>query len=151
MAGTKNHDYHIIDPSPWPLIGSIGALIMAFGAVFWMKDMWSIWVMLIGLLIVLYTMFGWWSDVIKESHQGDHTPVVQLHLRYGMILFIASEVMFFVAWFHGLSTPAVYGLQQTLPFLILGICHCLTLSSYCFQAQRSHGRTMRFFIMTVTA
>ena len=44
-------------------------------------------------------MFSWWRDVIKEAHEGDHTPVVQLHLRYGMILFIASEVMFFVAWF----------------------------------------------------
>ena len=44
-------------------------------------------------------MFGWWRDVIKEAQEGDHTPVVQLHLRYGMILFIASEVMFFVAWF----------------------------------------------------
>jgi cytochrome c oxidase subunit 3 len=44
-------------------------------------------------------MFSWWVDVIKEAHQGDHTPVVQLHLRYGMIMFIASEVMFFVAWF----------------------------------------------------
>ncbi|MEP1444275.1 MAG: cytochrome c oxidase subunit 3 [Hyphomicrobiales bacterium] len=108
MAGTKNHDYHIIDPSPWPLIGSIGALIMAFGAVFWMKDMWSIWVMLIGLLVVLYTMFGWWSDVIKESHQGDHTPVVQLHLRYGMILFIASEVMFFVAWFWAFFDASLF-------------------------------------------
>ena len=108
MAGTKNHDYHIIDPSPWPLIGSIGALIMAFGAVFWMKDMWSIWVMLIGLLIVLYTMFAWWSDVIKESHQGDHTPVVQLHLRYGMILFIASEVMFFVAWFWAFFDASLF-------------------------------------------
>ncbi|MEP3233571.1 MAG: cytochrome c oxidase subunit 3 [Hyphomicrobiales bacterium] len=108
MAGTKNHDYHIIDPSPWPLVGSIGALVMAFGAVFWMKDMWSIWVMLIGLLIVLYTMFGWWSDVIKESHQGDHTPVVQLHLRYGMILFIASEVMFFVAWFWAFFDASLF-------------------------------------------
>ena len=108
MAGTKNHDYHIIDPSPWPLIGSIGALIMAFGAVFWMKEIWPIWVMLIGLLIVLYTMYAWWSDVIKESHQGDHTPVVQLHLRYGMILFIASEVMFFVAWFWAFFDASLF-------------------------------------------
>jgi cytochrome c oxidase subunit 3 len=53
----------------------------------------------IGLFGILYTMFGWWSDVIAESHGGDHTPVVSIGLRYGMILFIASEVMFFVAWF----------------------------------------------------
>ena len=53
----------------------------------------------IGFAGILYTMFAWWADVIKESRGGDHTPVVQIGLRYGMILFIMSEVMFFVAWF----------------------------------------------------
>src|SRR5690606_19115947 len=53
----------------------------------------------LGVIGVLATMFMWWSDVVREAQQGDHTPVVQLHLRYGMILFIASEVMFFVGWF----------------------------------------------------
>ena len=57
------------------------------------------WSFVAGVLGVLVTMFSWWVDVISEAHAGDHTPVVQLHLRYGMILFIASEVMFFVAWF----------------------------------------------------
>jgi cytochrome c oxidase subunit 3 len=55
------------------------------------------------------TMFVWWRDVINEAqHQGAHTPVVQLHLRYGMILFIASEVMFFVVWFWGFFDAALY-------------------------------------------
>jgi cytochrome c oxidase subunit III len=58
-----------------------------------------VWVMVIGFVGILYTMYAWWSDVIKEAATGDHTPVVQLHHRYGMMLFIASEVMFFVAWF----------------------------------------------------
>ena len=53
-------------------------------------------------------MFGWWRDVIKEAHEGYETPVVQLHLRYGMILFIASEVMFFVAWFWAYFDAALY-------------------------------------------
>ena len=57
------------------------------------------WVMLIGFAGVLYTMYAWWSDVIKEGQVGDHTPVVRMHHRYGMMLFIASEIMFFVAWF----------------------------------------------------
>ncbi len=57
------------------------------------------WIFFIGLAIILYCMFGWWSDTIKEGHEGHHTRVVSLHLRYGMIMFIASEVMFFVAWF----------------------------------------------------
>ncbi len=59
----------------------------------------SLWFVVPGLLGFAYTMLAWWSDVIKESNEGFHTKVVQLGLRYGMILFIASEVMFFVAWF----------------------------------------------------
>ena len=52
-----------------------------------------------GLIAVIYTFYAWWADVVNEAQSGDHTPVVQLHLRYGMIMFIASEVMFFVGWF----------------------------------------------------
>jgi cytochrome c oxidase subunit 3 len=100
MAGAKNHDYHILAPSPWPLMGSMAALAMAGGAIMWMHNQaFGGWLFMLGLLGVLATMFFWWSDVIKEAKAGDHTPVVSLHLRYGMILFIASEVMFFVGWF----------------------------------------------------
>ncbi|WOE76009.1 cytochrome c oxidase subunit 3 [Alterisphingorhabdus coralli] len=107
MAGTKNHDYHILPPSAWPLIGSMAALVMAAGAIMWMHGAnvsdenanGGGWVFFAGVAGVLFTMFGWWRDVVREAHAGDHTPVVQLHLRYGMILFIASEVMFFVGWF----------------------------------------------------
>lgn len=107
MAGTKNHDYHILPPSAWPFIGSMSALVMAVGAILWMhggnispeKANGGGYVFYAGLAGVLFTMYGWWRQVIVEAHAGDHTPVVQLHLRYGMILFIASEVMFFVGWF----------------------------------------------------
>jgi cytochrome c oxidase subunit 3 len=102
-AGVK-HDYHLVNPSPWPLVGSLAATVMAIGGVIWMKGLFGLekgnpWVFFAGLAGVLYTMFGWWSDVVKEANRGDHTPVVSIGLRYGMILFIASEVMFFVAWF----------------------------------------------------
>ena len=104
---TKNHDYHLVDPSPWPIVGSIFAFMMAVGAIVWMKTlkgetvlgMRGAWLFTIGMLGVAFTMWMWWRDVIREAHKGDHTPVVRLHLRYGMIMFIASEVMFFVAWF----------------------------------------------------
>jgi cytochrome c oxidase subunit 3 len=100
MAGAKNHDYHILPPSPWPLVGSMAALVMAVGGIMFMHEYaGGGWVFLIGLAGVLFTMYSWWADVIREAHAGDHTPVVQLHFRYGMILFIASEVMFFVGWF----------------------------------------------------
>jgi cytochrome c oxidase subunit III len=94
-----NHDYHLVNPSPWPLVASVSAFVMAVGAILWFHEMAPVWPMLIGLVGVLYTMFAWWSDVIKEGQEGYHTPVVMMHHRYGMILFIASEVMFFVAWF----------------------------------------------------
>ncbi len=99
-----HHDYHLVKPSPWPLIGSIAAVLFTAGIVTGLKGVFGIpkgnWIMAgIGLFGILYTMFGWWSDVIAESREGDHTPVVSIGLRYGMILFIASEVMFFVAWF----------------------------------------------------
>jgi cytochrome c oxidase subunit 3 len=110
-AHQKNHDYHIIDPSPWPVTGAIGAFILTFGGVGFMRYLnggslrflgieWAHpWLFFIGLAIILYVMYGWWSDTVKEAHEGAHTRVVSLHLRYGMIMFIASEVMFFVAWF----------------------------------------------------
>lgn len=100
MAGAKNHDYHILPPSIWPLVGSMSALGMASGGIMWMHETaGGGWLFLAGLAGVLFTMYCWWADVVREAHAGDHTPVVQLHLRYGMILFIASEVMFFLGWF----------------------------------------------------
>ena len=79
---------------------SVSAFVMAVGAILWFHEIDAAsGCMLIGFVGVLYTMYAWWSDVIKEASSGDHTPVVQMHHRYGMILFIASEVMFFVAWF----------------------------------------------------
>ena len=109
MAGTKNHDYHILAPDPWPLIGAFSALALTGGGVMWMHDnAYGPAITLAGLVGVIVTMISWWGNTIKEAHAGDHTPVVQLHLRYGMILFIASEVMFFVAWFWAFFNASLF-------------------------------------------
>ncbi|MDX2308933.1 MAG: cytochrome c oxidase subunit 3 [Hyphomicrobium sp.] len=120
MASTevKHHDYHLLDPSPWPLLASFGAFASAIGAIAWMRTvadgtggflgLTGPWVFAGGMAWLLFIAFMWWRDVIKESHGGHHTPVVQLHLRYGMILFIASEVMFFVAWFWAYFDHALF-------------------------------------------
>ncbi|MDP2356319.1 MAG: cytochrome c oxidase subunit 3 [Beijerinckiaceae bacterium] len=109
-----NHDYHLVEPSPWPLIGSIAAFITAVGAISWMKSM-PIFGMQVGpylfgagFLGILYTMAAWWTDVVREAQSGYHTRVVQIHHRYGMILFIASEVMFFVAWFWAFFDASLF-------------------------------------------
>ncbi len=109
MAATKNHPYHILPPSLWPLVGSFSALALTGGGVMWMHDNpYGKFVTLLGLAGVLFTMYSWWRDVVHESRAGDHTPIVQLHLRYGMILFIASEVMFFLAWFWAFFDNALF-------------------------------------------
>src|SRR6201996_7392245 len=119
MAAGVKHDYHLVNPSPWPLIGSISATIMALGGVTWMKGLFGLpahtsWLFFNGLTGVLVTMAVWWRDVVLEANQGDHTPVVSIGLRYGMIMFIASEVMFFVAWFWMFFEMALFHNHRTL-------------------------------------
>ena len=118
-----HHDYHLVNPSPWPLVSAIATVILMVGAVVWMKGLASAdsgpiaaallakgdkAMFFAGLAGVLVSMVGWWADVIKESKAGDHTPVVSIGLRYGMILFITSEIMFFAAFFWIFFEMAVF-------------------------------------------
>ncbi|WP_108791614.1 cytochrome c oxidase subunit 3 [Erythrobacter sp. Alg231-14] len=112
MAGNVNHDYHILEPDIWPLLGAFSALTFTSGMVlsfypeqFGLASSVVIWAGLAGLLA---TFFFWFKNVVIEAQRGDHTPVVQLHMRYGMILFIASEVMFFVGWFWSFFDFALF-------------------------------------------
>ena len=122
MAHVKNHDYQILPPSIWPFLGAISAFVMLTGAVAWMKGITVLgapiegpWMFLIGFVAVLYVMFGWWADVIEEGEEGEHTPVVRIGLQYGFILFIMSEVMFFVAWFWAFFKNALYPMGPDSP------------------------------------
>src|SRR4029079_9845714 len=120
-AHAKHHDYHLVDPSPWPVVGSISAFIMAVGAIGWMHHMFSgaPIVFGVGIIGVLYTMASWWADVIREAeYKGDHTRVVQISHRYGMILFIASEVTFFAACVCAAASWCVFFARCFGAFLI---------------------------------
>ena len=109
MAATQTHEYHLVDPDPWPIIGAMGAFALFGGTVMWLHaNPYGKFVAVTGVLVVLVTMANWWSNTIREAHTGYHTRVVQLHLRYGMILFIASEVMFFLAWFWAFFDSALF-------------------------------------------
>ena len=110
MSGGHSHSFHLVEPSPWPALGAMSGFVAAVGAIMFMHDKpFGIPIMSAGLVFILITMFFWWRDVIREAeHQGHHTPIVQIGMRYGMILFIASEVMFFLAFFWAFFDSSLY-------------------------------------------
>ena len=95
------HSWHLVDPSPWPFVASIGAFAMTTGGVLYMHNyVGGASLFLNGVVIILFVMFTWWRDVIREAtFEGKHTYPVQRGLRLGMLLFIVSEIMFFFAFF----------------------------------------------------
>ncbi len=101
MSVSQKHPYHLVDPSPWPFLGSLRALANTIGGDICIHSFAKTGTLLnLGLGMILYTMFVWWCDVIRESiYKGHLTFVVQLGFRYGMILFIVFEVMSFLAFF----------------------------------------------------
>lgn len=95
-----SHPYHMVEPSPWPVLGSMAALVLVVGGLMYMRSVaGGLLVMLGGALFVAYVMAGWFRDVLKESYAGEHSEVVAHGLRVGMALFITSEVLFFAAFF----------------------------------------------------
>nr|AIA77383.1 cytochrome c oxidase subunit III [Kleidocerys resedae resedae] len=107
----NNHPFHLVDHSPWPLTGSIGAMTMASGMVLWFHKN-EMYLMYMGMIINLLTMYQWWRDIVREStYQGKHTSKVVNGLKMGMILFIISEIMFFASFFwsffHSSLAPTI--------------------------------------------
>ena len=95
----KKHQFHLVNPSPWPLVGSFSALFLVSGAILYMHYE-MLWPLVTGFGLICFTFFMWWRDIIKEStFLKVHNSITELGLRWGMALFITSEVMFFVAFF----------------------------------------------------
>jgi cytochrome c oxidase subunit 3 len=101
IKNNQRHGFHLVDPSPWPIISAMSALMLTFGGVLYMHGysggsfLWKF-----GLLMIVYMMYVWWRDIVREgTFEGQHTAIVQRGLRMGVILFIVSEVMFFFAFF----------------------------------------------------
>nr|AOY39349.1 cytochrome c oxidase subunit 3 [Nosodendron sp. BMNH 840466] len=97
----KNHPFHLVDVSPWPLMGAFSAMITMIGLIKWFH-FYNNNLFILGTFTTLMIMFQWWRDIIREStFQGLHTLKVTLGLRWGMILFIISEIFFFISFFWG--------------------------------------------------
>nr|YP_009318347.1 cytochrome c oxidase subunit III [Angaria delphinus]AOZ71828.1 cytochrome c oxidase subunit III [Angaria delphinus] len=108
--------FHLVEFSPWPLTGSVGALFLTAGSAGWFHG-YSYSLSVLGVVLILMTMVQWWRDVIREgTFQGFHTGKVSSGLRWGMILFIVSEVCFFFAFFWA------YFHSSLAPTLELGSC-----------------------------
>ena len=113
MSHKQYHTFHLVNPSPWPFFGSFSVFSLAGGFTMYLHNyQGGGFISLLGLFLVIFTMFVWWRDIIREAtFQGHHTLVVQRGLRIGVILFIVSEVMFFVAFFwaffHSSLAPTV--------------------------------------------
>jgi cytochrome c oxidase subunit 3 len=105
-----DHPFHLVNPSPWPALGAFALLCTTGGAAMFMHKVGAgTPLMVIGFLLILFTMFVWWRDVIREGmHDHAHTPAVSHGLQLGMALFILSEVMFFVAFFWAFFNASLY-------------------------------------------
>lgn len=111
----KPHPYHIVRPSIWPLASSFAGGLFTFGLVLYMHEAKiggidvGFKVLALGLLSVLLCMFFWWKDVIFESViEKVHNRITEIGLKFGMMLFIASEVMFFAAFFWAFFNGAFF-------------------------------------------
>jgi cytochrome c oxidase subunit 3 len=128
MSAQAKHHFHMVNPSPWPALGALGALFLATGAVLYfhkvpiLGENIGLWKLAPGFFLVILTMVFWWRDVIKESvKEHAHTPEVAHGLRMGMGLFIASEVMFFAAFFWAFFHNALGFSTDTLQWPPKGI------------------------------
>jgi cytochrome c oxidase subunit 3 len=127
IRNNQKHSFHLVDPSPWPLISAFSALLFTFGTVMYMHGyvggtfLWQF-----GFFMILFMMYCWWRDVVRESTiEGQHTRSVQSGLKMGMLLFILSEVMFFFAFFWAFfhssfnPSPAIGGVWPPVYLTIL--------------------------------
>nr|QIV24697.1 cytochrome c oxidase subunit III [Enneaphyllus aeneipennis] len=111
MKSHKNHPFHLVEISPWPILGAISAMIIMMGLIKWFHFFESN-LLLLSFSITVLIMYQWWRDIIREAtFQGLHTFVVTIGLRWGMILFIVSEIFFFISFFwsffHNSLSPSI--------------------------------------------
>nr|YP_010264224.1 cytochrome c oxidase subunit III [Ophrygonius sp.]UFK32141.1 cytochrome c oxidase subunit III [Ophrygonius sp.]UIN24736.1 cytochrome c oxidase subunit III [Ophrygonius sp.] len=108
---SKTHPYHLVEESPWPILGALSVMTLLLGMIQWFHKF-SNTLLILGIMSTLLIMYQWWRDIVREStFQGLHTYKVTMGMRWGMILFIISEIFFFIsffwAFFHSSLSPNI--------------------------------------------
>ncbi len=117
MSQAQSEKYYLPEPSYWPIVGSVALMVMAIGGVMTMREIGhGGWVLLAGVGILLFMMFGWFGEVIRDSEAGKFNKQVDASYRWSMSWFIFSEVMFFAAFFGALF----YARVLSVPWLAEG-------------------------------
>nr|UZZ44330.1 cytochrome c oxidase subunit III [Psilotreta sp. XG-2021] len=111
MSTHSNHPFHLVNYSPWPIISALNVMCLMTSLIMWFHQFNSI-LLMISLMSTIMSSYQWWRDICREStFQGLHTMKVMLNMKYGMILFIVSEIFFFIsffwAFFHNNLTPSI--------------------------------------------
>jgi len=119
----KYEKYYVPEQSPWPIVGAVALFFIAFGGGSYIHQStdvvntgdagWGAFVFMAGLAVMIYMVFGWWKDVIRESMDGLYSSQMDRSFKQGMLWFIMSEVMFFAAFFGAL----LYVRQLIIPWL----------------------------------
>ena len=103
MSAVQTEKYYLPEPSYWPIIGSLALMMMCIGGVMTMHEIdHGGTVLLAGLAVMFFMMFGWFGDVVRASEAGKFNKQVDSSYRWSMSWFIFSEVMFFAAFFGAL-------------------------------------------------
>ena len=103
MSDHAKSNYFLPNPSYWPIIASIGLFFIAIGLINWIhQNVWGLWSLAGGLLIIIFVMFSWFGGVIAESLAGNYNQQVDRSFRWGMVWFIISEICFFGVFFGAL-------------------------------------------------
>ncbi len=99
MSNFVKHPFHLVDESPWPIFAALGGLGITRGIIIWFHQK-NINLFFLRLFFLIVVRIQWWRDVSREGRfQGLHSSIVEKGLRWGMALFIVSEIIFFLSFF----------------------------------------------------